>query len=323
MSEVLLTDAFARLLQTAAGPETLRRVLALDDATAFWPQVEASGFLDALVAENRGGGGLRLSDITPLAELSGYYLVPAPVCETMVARAVLSRAGYELPTGFIALGWTAAKSVTLALARTARHALIGTPAGPVLVALTSHSPPVLGADGLSATVTLETEAKHVSDVVVDLSSLAAALATAQMAGVARRILEVTVEYANLRQQFGKPIGKLQAIQQQLAVMAEKVVAIRMSGYIACAGDFVPDRRTVAAAKIAASSSVPEIAAIAHAVHGAIGLSEEHDLQLLTKRLHAFRAQAGAEGYWAEQLGALCFTGREQRIVDLVRSISPA
>ena len=58
----------------------------------------------------------------------------------------------------------------------------------------------------------------------------------------------------------------------------------------------------ATAKIATSAAAPRIAATAHAVHGAIGISEEYDLQLLTRRLHEWRMADGSEGYWSQLLG---------------------
>src|SRR3546814_7193507 len=52
----------------------------------------------------------------------------------------------------------------------------------------------------------------------------------------------------------------------------------------------------------ASAAAPTIAATAHAVHGAIGISAEHDLHLFTRRLHGWRMEHGSEGYWEARLG---------------------
>lgn len=127
----------------------------------------------------------------------------------------------------------------------------------------------------------------------------ALLLAAAISGAADRVLAMTVAYANERNQFGKPIGKQQALQQQIAVMAEDCVAIRLAVALAAQG---LDPLRTACAKAIASVAAPRIANTAHAVHGAIGISAEFDLQLFTRRLHAWRLTSGAESHWHRALG---------------------
>ena len=129
----------------------------------------------------------------------------------------------------------------------------------------------------------------------------ALLLASAISGAADRVLAMTVAYAGERSQFGKPIGRQQALQQQLAVMAEDCVAVRMAVELA-AGSDAPDPLRVAAAKSVASSAAPRVANTAHAVHGAIGISAEYDLQLYTRRLHECRAALGSETCWNRDLG---------------------
>ena len=111
------------------------------------------------------------------------------------------------------------------------------------------------------------------------------------------------EYANERHQFGRPIGKFQAIQHQLSVISEHTFAARMAAQIGCHGDAAtPDRLRVAVAKARTSEAALEVAALAHSIHGAIGFTEEFDLQLFTRRLHLWRQAAGAESYWHGVVG---------------------
>lgn len=145
----------------------------------------------------------------------------------------------------------------------------------------------------------------------------AVLHAAAIAGAADRLLAMTVAYANERVQFGKPIGRQQAVQQQLAVMAEETVAVRLAVELAGSAGW-PDAVRAACAKIVASDAAPRVAAVAHAVHGAIGISAEHDLQLYTRRLHAWRAAEGSETLWAQRLGADLIASGE-RPVDFVRT----
>ena len=120
-----------------------------------------------------------------------------------------------------------------------------------------------------------------------------------MAGAMQRVLDATLQYANDRVQFGRPIGKFQAIQHQLSVMAEHAFA----GAHGRANGLRRRRHRgrsllrAAAAKARASEAAELVAAIAHAVHGAIGVTEEFDLQLFTRRLHEWRSRLGSESYW--------------------------
>ena len=133
--------------------------------------------------------------------------------------------------------------------------------------------------------------------------MTACLVAAQMAGAMQRVLEMTLQFANDRQQFGRALGKFQAIQHQLAVMAEQVVAARMAAQIGCStAGHQPGTMNVAIAKARTSEAAVEVVALAHSIHGAIGFTADHDLQLFTRRLNAWRLQAGSESYWHEVLG---------------------
>lgn len=151
-------------------------------------------------------------------------------------------------------------------------------------------------------------------------ALEAVLAAAEMAGLAESVLKLSLSYANDRVQFGKPIGKLQAIQQQLAVMGEQVLMMRMAAQIGCSQGLRPTLEIAAVSKQVASAAAPQIAAIAHAVHGAIGITEEYDLQLFTRRIHALRLACGSENYWAGMLGASRLQNDSLSSVDFIRAL---
>jgi alkylation response protein AidB-like acyl-CoA dehydrogenase len=133
----------------------------------------------------------------------------------------------------------------------------------------------------------------------------AALATAaQIAGAMDRILAITVSYAGDRVQFGRPIGKFQAVQQQLSVLAELATASRMAGEIGCAyaASLAPNPLAAAVAKARASEAAEAAVKIAHAVHAAMGITAEYDLQLYTRRLIEWRTDYGSAGYWNRRVG---------------------
>nr|NIR99282.1 acyl-CoA dehydrogenase [Gammaproteobacteria bacterium] len=126
---------------------------------------------------------------------------------------------------------------------------------------------------------------------------------AQMAGALERILELTLQYANEREQFGRPIARFQAIQHNLAVMAAEVAAaVRIAD---AAVDALGGERfefEVAAAKARVGEAAGVCAESAHQVHGAMGFTHEHQLHHFTRRVWAWREEFGNEVYWRRRLG---------------------
>lgn len=150
--------------------------------------------------------------------------------------------------------------------------------------------------------------------------LSAVIHALLIAGAAEKLLSMCVEYANMRVQFGKPIGKQQAIQHQIAQLAEQYVIVKIAAQYGAQDGMSPCPRRAAIAKQTASSAVPLITSIAHSVHGAIGITEAFDLQLYTKQLYAWRLAAGSEGYWALILGATRLQDSEMSSVDFMRAV---
>ena len=152
--------------------------------------------------------------------------------------------------------------------------------------------------------------------------MTACLNAAQMAGAMQKVLEISLQYANDRQQFGRPLAKFQAIQHQLAVMAEHVMAARMAAQLGCqSATLQPQLMNVAVAKARANESAVEVAALAHSIFGAIGFTAEHDLQLYTRRLHAWRQSAGTESYWHKILGQAVLDAPAPMSLSLLQSIT--
>ena len=294
----MLAEQFDRVLADLC---PLEQVETLDMAPqgAAWAALSESGFLDALTAEAHGGAGVAFSDLFPLGAALGRRLTPAPVLETMIARAILADAGLEAPQGAISLGAGEAAAWRLR----GRDGRLSLSAGD---APTGATPAAEGAWNGTA-----------------LRNLAAAALAARISGAVDAVLTMTLEYAQLRKQFGREIGKFQAVQQHLSVMAEEVAAASAAARTAFVGDYsnLPTS-LAAAAKLRAGEAALLVATTAHALHGAIGISREHSLQLYTRRLHAWRLAEGSGAYWARLIGAerLAFTGGS---VDFVRSLQGA
>jgi len=316
-----LLEPFARMLESVATPAAVRAVEAGGPVDPLWNEFVESGFLDALVPEDAGGAGLSLADVGPLWMALGEHAVPLPVAETMVARALLSAAGKECPQGPIALGVAAPGNVvTVPSGLVAAYVLVDTGERLVLCAAADGKPEPTGVHS-SLVARMSWDAPSGAEIARPeggLRPVAAVIRACQIAGAAGRLLEMAVAHANDRVQFGKPIGRQQAVQQNLAVMAEDVVAARLAAQLGCAGAMPPSLEAAATAKSIASAAAPRIAASAHATFGAIGISKEFDLQLYTRRLHEWRQADGSEGYWNQLLGKARLASGDDSI-DWVRA----
>ncbi len=140
--------------------------------------------------------------------------------------------------------------------------------------------------------------------------MGAAIRSVQTAGALEAILSLCVAYAGERVAFERPIGKFQAVQQNLARLAGEVAAsLAVAGSaadaIAQAGNFDDDVFLEAAsARIRTAEAATEAAAIAHQVFGAIGFTREHVLHRFTLRMLSWRDDFGNESWWAAELGRL-------------------
>ncbi len=151
-------------------------------------------------------------------------------------------------------------------------------------------------------------------------ALLAVVHSALIAGALEKLLAFCSAHVCTREQFGKPLAAQQAIQQQMAQLAEQAALVRVASQYGCAGGFDVGEPRAAVAKHAASAAVPIATSIAHAVHGAIGVTEEYDMQLWIRRLYDWRMAAGSESYWANKLGRSRLDQAEKNAVEFVREI---
>ncbi len=139
---------------------------------------------------------------------------------------------------------------------------------------------------------------------IESARLHAAVASlAYLAGAAARALEMTVEYADTRVQFGRPIGAFQAVAHRCVDMLSDVEALRYLVYQA-AWSLATGQSSeveVGVAKAYGNEALRRIFANAHQVHGAIGFSTEYDLQLFTRRAKAAELQWGSTAVHRERV----------------------
>ncbi|WP_185219032.1 acyl-CoA dehydrogenase family protein [Paraburkholderia dinghuensis] len=303
----MLTDSVQTVLAQCCTPQVVRAVEAAQDRDAgreLWDQLDALGFLDALVPEEKGGSGLRLAATVGALFAFGAHALPLPAAHTMIARELLARADIEAPRGPITFANASRHGTAFVpYGLVAEAVIVETDDGASFVSLDDAEVNGHG-DSLDATLTYPARAARALPATVRGVTELGALATAvTMSGAMQRVFDMTLGYVNDRQQFGRSLGKFQAVQQQLSVMAEHVAATRVAMQLGCKGHRTSVQRIAAAiAKARASRSAPHVANGAHALAGAMGITAEFDLQLYTRRLHAQRLHYGSEAYWDDVVG---------------------
>jgi acyl-CoA dehydrogenase len=325
----MLAESLERLLANACSPAHLRRFHAGAPLRPLWSELVNLGYPDALVPEDSGGAGLGLFDVVEVLIALGRRLCPLPLGQTMVARAILAQARVDAPAGPIVLitpnagpgGELSAAAIPLCLG--AEHALLFLEGRQILVSLEAASVTAI-APGLSLAADvvwsrLPADAITLQQSSTSLRPTAAAVRAAAIAGMIVGLLNLSLAYTRTRQQFGRPVGEFQAVQQQLAVLAEEAAAAAMAAAIGCSSKTpLAAPADAAVAKMRTSEAAHRATALAHAVHGAIGITAEYDLQLFTRRLAEERLADGGEAYWAEEIGRLRFADEESSTVAFIR-----
>lgn len=311
-----MSESRALLVETA--DRLFRDLAASSDQShaVLWPQIEEAGFPLLMVPEVGGGFGGDCGDAFAVLRLAGFHALAAPVAEAVMAGRATARVRLPQVDGFCSVGarvdglledgaftgsiegipWGA--SATHVLAHLQRQ-LIRLPlsaASDVQVSANPAGEPRCAVSFLKAPA-------EIGERPVNLLGSGALARTAQIAGALDAALAMSIGHANERVQFGRPIGKFQSIQQNLAVLAEEAAAVNCAGQAAASAVDRGDAKfEIAAAKLRANQAVGTGVAIAHQVHGAIGFTREHDLHRLTLRLTAWRSEFGGDQFWAAKLG---------------------
>ena len=313
------TLAVVRAAEAGQPPQLLRDVIL------------SSGFLDLLADEDDGGGGLTLREFYPVGALCGAYAAPLPIAQTMAARLLVTPRA-ALPDGFLTFAPASSPApdgagvcALVPYAMVADHVLLERDGVLCVLAVADAKREATGVHAaLGATLywRVSDEQRLPSQLAHALHPLAALLHAAMMAGAMKKAFDLTLQFGNSRVQFGKSIGKFQAVQHQLSVMAEHVCAAGMAAEAGFqCGRHVPSLLACAVAKSRTSEAAQVIASIAHAVHGAMGVTAEYELQIYTRRLHEWRMAHGSENHWNRVLGQSLLDSHEPLITDFVRHIT--
>ena len=287
----------------------------------LWKGVVEQGWLAVSFSEESGGAGGSLVDAGLLVEEFARRAAIAPVLEVLAAGRVLERhgggrlvdailTGDAVPVPAIFEGAGADVDVTAAVSNGAlrgektfvdyghfaTHHLVSAREGDD-VALCLVDASAAGVETRPLRSIGRTPLCHVrydgvaAERVAGAEGLAAlvrtgrALAAVQCVGAMQQALDMTVAYANVREQFGKAIGTFQAVRHHAANMAIRVASARVLAYEALDAEErgVATDRLVATAKAAASRAAPDVTMLAHQIHGGNGVIEENDLYFTTLR----------------------------------------
>jgi acyl-CoA dehydrogenase len=298
--------------------------------TALWHALEEVGLTRAALPEAAGGSGLDFEDAMLALRRSAYHGAPVPLAETMLAGRLLAAAGLAVPQGALTVApvrpddriefvhSVSGTTVVGAVHRVpwgnlcAQAAVVGELGGKGVVGLVSTAGTLASVEkNLAGEPRALLRFEHAQ--LIALAPLEGALSrletegalyrSVQMAGALERTLEYSLQYANERVQFGRPIAKFQAIQHMLAVLAGQAAAASAAADAAVeASRLEPDEFAVSVAKSRVGEAAGKGAEIAHQVHGAMGYTREHNLHYSTRRLWSWRDEFGNETYWQSRVG---------------------
>jgi len=273
--------------------ETLRKLLAEGGAAkaarawasgdtapgrALWSAAAEAGVFAVAVPEADGGAGVLPVELAVAAEELGRAAAPGPYVETLAAAELLG--GTPWPAR-IAEGDAV---VSMAVP----HALDADVADLVIAADGAEraaGEPLASLDPARRLFRVEGGG--------GFTDLGALLCAAQQIGLGRALLDVSVEYAKTRHQFGRPIGEYQAVKHHLASAMVELEFARPLVYGAALSYGTPDfARDVSAAKAAASEASYGMAKTALQVHGAIGYTDEYDPSLWIRKARALYSAWG-------------------------------
>ena len=343
--QVALQDAARDLLDGLAGPATVRKIFDDGSGfdRDLWQAMVEQGWTALMVPESLGGLGFGTVELAVLLEQVGAHVAPVPFLQHAVALGALVRAADVGAEGTLAwveqlsmgekVGCVAWNPVEAEPAGDGRWSLTGTPEPVVyapsadLVVLRANAPdgeglflveidharpepePAMDRTRQVGWVHLESSpAFRIGDAAAAEAfiDLGATAYSAELLGASAQAMDMAVEYAKERQQFGKPIGSFQAVKHRCADMLVDVEGMRSAAYYAAWAIGADDPEASIAASTAktwCSDASKRVMASALQVHGGIGFTWEHDLHFFLKRAQLDQVSFGDAAWHRARLAA--------------------
>jgi len=317
-----------------------------DDA-ALWSKMAEQGYTGIIFPEEYGGVGLGNVELVLLMEEVGRALLPGPFFSSVVLAgavldAVASSGQKKKYLGPICRGearstvamleasasWNPADAQVSAASGklTGEKLFVPDAAGADSIIVVAHNgvfitaakaagisiKPMPGMDLTRKLYSVEfknTPAEKLGETAALAKALdiATAALAAEMTGGMQRTLDITVEYAKTRKQFGKPIGMFQAVQHQCADMCLETESSRSAAYYAgwALEENAPDAAiAVSVAKMYASDASRTVGNRGIQIHGGMGFTWENDLHLYYRRAKASETMLGDASFHRERIARL-------------------
>lgn len=318
----MIAETAAKIYTDLCGRDIPHEAEAGKYPQALWDALYDNGLPLAWVSEKNGGFDAGYDEVFGAIWASAQAASPVPFAETLIANWLLDRANLSPADG------------------SASFAILGGPNGGQPTAdipFGNHADQIVMFDETLGEIALfdNVEAARiavnalspdgatrfvfsghlaVASAKTDLSqraveALVLTVRAVQMAAAMEAALNLSIAYVSDREQFGRPLSKFQAIQQQLAVAASESAAATMAATQAASSIALhkddPEKawHEAAVAKVQIGHSVEAVTEPFHQVHGAMGYTQEYDLHHYTRRLWAWRDALGNEHHWSKLLGA--------------------
>ncbi len=326
-----LLESLRRLLADRCAESDVRRIMASETGhdPALWRALADLGLVGLTVPEEHGGAGLGAIELELVMEAAGAALLPAPLISTAIAAALLdgerlaALAGGDSIAAVAFAGaddWTGRSDVRRAgagLAGSARFVPDAAIADTILVALDDAVFAVAREDAEITPLPVFDRTRRLADVsfhgpatqIGDGTRIAAARDIAlvalagEQAGGARRILDMTVDYARERHQFGRAIGSFQAVKHMAADLLLEAESATSAARDAARqiAEATPTRdESVALAAFACADAFVRCARDGIQMHGGIAFTWEHPAHLYLRRARSAAQLYGDSDHWRER-----------------------
>ena len=316
-----IKDTAKQFLASRFKPDVVRELAEssrYDDA--LWSEVSELGWPGIAIDEQFGGQGLGMVELIVLCEELGYACAPLPFLANAAAGIAIESAGSDAQKEKYLPG-VASGEGRGAIGDDA--VVIDAEGAEVIVLFGADGPRLVPAAGASLEpLDLIDQTRRYSRLTAgdgeplegDAESAANRMivaVAAELVGLGQRAMDMAVEYAKEREQFGRPIGAYQGVSHACAKMLYDVEEARSLTYAAAwAADAEPESLPLAAAmaKARASEAAWDVCKASIQVHGGIGFTWEHDLHFLLKRARADAQLFGTAGQHKERVATLAGLG---------------
>jgi alkylation response protein AidB-like acyl-CoA dehydrogenase len=287
---------------------------------ALWTEVSELGWPGIAIDEQFGGQGLGMVELIVLCEELGFACAPLPFLANAAAGIAIESAGSDAQKERYLPGIASGEGRG-AIGDDA--VVMDSEGAEVIVLFGADGPRLVPADGAALEpLDLIDQTRRYSrltagdgeplegDAEAASNRMIIAVA-AELVGLGQRAMDMAVEYAKEREQFGRPIGAYQGVSHACAKMLYDVEEARSLTYAAAwAADAEPESLPLAAAmaKARASEAAWDVCKASIQVHGGIGFTWEHDLHFLLKRARADAQLFGTAGQHKERVAALSGLG---------------